>query len=184
MFCPKCGIENPDNGKFCRSCGTDLATVSGALTGKFPQQVFPYVVDPRKRGVSWEAAATKIFTGAAFLVVSLILGITGRIGAENWWFWLLIPAFALLSSGIAQVTQLKKLEKLEATFSPSVPTSGKISSPENKNALPPAQDAYLKPQNSIYETEDLAEVPLSVTENTTRHLEIKQDDEEVSWSKK
>ncbi|MGI8670151.1 MAG: zinc-ribbon domain-containing protein, partial [Aridibacter sp.] len=23
MFCPKCGTQNPENGKFCRKCGTD-----------------------------------------------------------------------------------------------------------------------------------------------------------------
>jgi ribosomal protein L40E len=33
MFCPKCGTQNPVTGKFCRSCGTDLATVSDALSG-------------------------------------------------------------------------------------------------------------------------------------------------------
>ena len=33
MFCPKCGIQNPDAGKFCRSCGTDLGNVSDALSG-------------------------------------------------------------------------------------------------------------------------------------------------------
>ncbi|MDQ3181648.1 MAG: zinc ribbon domain-containing protein, partial [Acidobacteriota bacterium] len=34
MFCPKCGIQNPETGKFCRSCGTDLAVISDAMTGK------------------------------------------------------------------------------------------------------------------------------------------------------
>ncbi len=34
MFCPKCGIKNPENGKYCRSCGTDLNIVSKALRGE------------------------------------------------------------------------------------------------------------------------------------------------------
>jgi hypothetical protein len=179
MFCPKCGIENPDHGKFCRSCGSDLGVVSAALMGK-SATIVPYTVDPRKRGVSWEAATTKIFTGAAFLLVSLILGITGKIGAENWWFWLLIPGFALLSSGIAQVIQLKKLERLEAGF-PTPNSPGKLSAPENNPALPPSQNDYIKPQSSIYETEDLVETPVSVTENTTRHLEMNKENETKNW---
>ncbi|MFN2501427.1 MAG: zinc-ribbon domain-containing protein, partial [Pyrinomonadaceae bacterium] len=30
MFCPKCGSQNPETGKFCRSCGTDVGGVSSA----------------------------------------------------------------------------------------------------------------------------------------------------------
>lgn len=172
MFCPKCGIENPDNGKYCRSCGTDLGNVSAVLSGKTP--IVPYTVDPRKRGVSWEASYTKIFTGAAFLLVSIILGITGKIGADKWWFWLLIPAFALLSSGIAQMVQLRKLEKLEAGFIPQN-EQNVISASQNNTALPPIQTDYrMPPRQSIYDTEDLVIQP-SVTENTTRHLKINEE---------
>jgi hypothetical protein len=169
VFCPKCGIENPDNGKFCRSCGTDLAVVSGALQGKSP--TIPYIVDPRKRGVSWQNAVTKTAAGTAFLLVSLILGITGKIGAENWWFWLLIPAFVFLSGGIAQIFQLKKVEKIEAGFSQN-DNSNKLSGAQSKNSLPPVQtDFSMPPKKSIYETDDLV-VPAGVTENTTRNLQM------------
>lgn len=27
MFCPKCGTENPDNAKFCGSCGSAMSVV-------------------------------------------------------------------------------------------------------------------------------------------------------------
>jgi len=169
MYCPKCGIENPDNGKFCRSCGTDLVLVSVALTGKAP--ILPYTVDPRKRGVSWQFAMTKIFTGLAFLLISLFLGLTGKYGADSWWFWLLIPAFGALSNGLAQMFQLRKLEKLEAGFLQQN-TQIPISSAQVNNALPPGQADYITPlKHSIYETDDLIIQP-SVTENTTRHLEI------------
>ena len=181
MFCPKCGIENPDNGKFCRSCGIDLGNVSAALTGKSP--VLPYTVDPRKRGVSWEISITKIFTGLAFLLVALILGFSGKFGAANWWFWLLIPAFGALSSGVAQMFQLKKLEKLEAGFS-AQNTQTTISSPQNNNVLPPVQTDYIIPsKQSIYDTENLVIQP-SVTENTTRHLEMNSDTETMTLTKK
>jgi hypothetical protein len=168
MYCPKCGTENLDDGKFCRKCGTDLAVVSAALSGKSLK--LPYTVDPRKRGVSWEFAITKTFTGLAFLAVSIILGFTGNFGAANWWFWLLIPAFGSLSSGVAQVFQLKKLEKLEAGFLPQ----NSISSSLHNNVLSPVSTDYsIPPKQSIYDTDDLIIQP-SVTENTTKLLKIEE----------
>lgn len=32
MFCPKCGTRS-DSGRFCRSCGTNLAAISNTLSG-------------------------------------------------------------------------------------------------------------------------------------------------------
>lgn len=182
MFCPKCGIENPDNGKFCRKCGTDLGVVSLALSGNLPiAQINQYVVDPRKRAVSWEMAITKISIGSAFLIISLILGFTGMIGADKWWFWLLLPAFGALASGITQFINLRKLEKLESSFT-SENTPNRIASFKPTNALPPSQTEFIKPQSSIYETGEFVE-PLSVTENTTRQLEINKEGETITLPK-
>jgi hypothetical protein len=159
-----------------------LSNVSAALTGKTPPM--QYVVDPRKRGVSWEHAMTKIFTGLAFLIVSIILGVTGKFGGQAWWFWLLIPAFGSLGSGVAQVIQLKKLEKREAGFVPQN-TQNTISSAASANALPPTQTDYVAPpKQTIYDTGELAERPGSVTENTTRHLEMDSEGETMTLPKK
>lgn len=32
MFCPGCGLEDTNSAQYCRSCGTDLQSVSGVLT--------------------------------------------------------------------------------------------------------------------------------------------------------
>lgn len=182
MFCPKCGTQNPDDGRFCRSCGADLGNVSAALSGKLSKA--PYTVDPRKRGVSWEHAITKVFTGLAFLIVAIILGVTGKFGAQVWWFWLLIPAFATLGGGIAQIVQLKKLEKQEAAFAPQN-TRNIISAAPPANALPPTQtDFVAPPKQSIYDTGELAERPGSVTEETTRHLQMDSEGETMTLPKK
>jgi ribosomal protein L7/L12 len=224
MFCPKCGTQNPETGRFCRSCGADLGNVSAALSGNLPQA--PYVVDPRKRAVSWETAITKLFTGLAFLIIAGVLGITGMAGGKAWWFWMLIPAFGALGSGVAQLVQLKKLEKKEASFTLQNTQTTINSAPQN-NALPPTQIDYIEinqlihsgnkieaikvyretfgsslkdakeavdemereqatksnfvppPRGSIYETGEL-EVPPSVTDNTTRHLEINSEGETMT----
>ncbi len=182
MFCPKCGTQNPDDGRFCRSCGADLGNVSAALSGKLPQA--PYVVDPRKRGVSWQSAITKIFTGLAFFIVSIILAFNQTPGSKVWWFWLLIPAFVTFGGGIAQIIQLKKLEKKEAAFAPQN-TRNIISSAPPSNALPPTQTDYMAPpKQSIYDTGDLVERPGSVTEPTTRHLQMDSEGETMTLPKK
>ncbi|MEK7831172.1 MAG: zinc ribbon domain-containing protein [Acidobacteriota bacterium] len=42
MFCPRCGLPNPDTTKFCRQCGLGLQQVTGYVasggTAQFPQQ--------------------------------------------------------------------------------------------------------------------------------------------------
>jgi hypothetical protein len=180
MYCPKCGTENPEDGKFCRSCGNDLEVISAALVGK--AQTLVYAVDPRKRGVSWEFAISKTFTGLAFLLISIILAISGRLNAANWWFWLLIPAFAALSSGIAQIYQLKKIERIEAGF-PENRKIGSLGSQKNQSALPEGQtDFMMPPKHSIYDTDDLIRQG-SVIGKTTRQLEIRGSDELITIPK-
>jgi hypothetical protein len=228
MFCPKCGTQNPETGRFCRKCGADLGNVSAALTGNLPRHA--YVVDPRKRAVSWETAITKLFTGLAFLLVAIILGVSGKFGAQAWWFWMLIPAFGALGSGVAQFVQLKKLEKKEAAFSMGNPQNIINPAPQN-NALSPTNTDYFEiqrllregkkieaikvhretygsdlkeaktaieqiergqsaprdyvqpPRGSIYETGEL-ETPPSVTEGTTRHLQMDSEGETMTLPKK
>lgn len=180
MFCPKCGVENPDNGKFCRNCRANISSVSAALTGKLT--VVPYTVDPRKRGVSWQNAITKLSTGLAFLFIASILGFTGKYNAANWWFWLLIPAFSLIGSGVAQIIQLKKIEKIEEGFATQNEQNMILNPPSNQQ-LPPMQNDYIKPQSSIYDTGEFIVQP-SVTENTTRHLEMNKEGETMTLPKK
>ncbi len=172
MFCPKCGQQNPDNGKFCRSCGTDLGNVSSALSAPRPVQ---QLVGRRGRAVTWEGAITKLFTGLAFLVVSIALAFT--IG-RGWWFWMLIPAFMSLGAGVAQLVQLRMAEQGRLPFSPAAPQN---TLPHTQNtALPPQQTEFVAPE-SRYKTGDL--VPPSVTDNTTRHLEMDSEGKTMTLPK-
>ena len=176
MFCPKCGIENPESGKFCRSCGTDLGNVSDALSGKL-------VIDQncgttrRGRPLTLEGVATKFFMGVAFLVVSIILAVTGRGG--GWWFWMLIPSFMFIGSGMAQFFQLRRAEKRSTNFSSE---SVRVFSSAPQNASLPAQPTHFGASvESRYKTGDL--VPPSVTEDTTRHLSQDSEGETMTLPK-
>jgi len=189
MFCPKCGNKNPEAGKFCRSCGTDLSPVSEALSGKPNNKMQGFgMIEPIQpigawtgegKSVSWESMITTSFVGFAFLIISIGLAVTGVAGGRVWWFWLLIPAFAMLGTGVAQYVQLKKSEQK------SVPQSDaeivKTFNQTINSSLPPIQTEYIAP-DSRYKTGEL--VPPSVAEGTTRHLEINSEGETMTLPKK
>lgn len=177
MFCPKCGTQNPETGKFCRACGTDLGNVSEALTGnrsRSPQPLFNHKGKP----VHWEGAIGKLFTGLAFLIIAVVLAFTGM--GRGWWFWLLIPAFGSLGSGIAQYIQLKNSQPGNTAYTPQNQQNVISSAPQNPS-LPPTQTEYVSP-DSRYKTGDL--VPPSVTDGTTRHLEINSEGKTMTLPKK
>lgn len=174
MFCQKCGGQNPDNGKFCRSCGTDLGNVSSGLPT--PQQPLQ-LLNHKGKPIHLESAITKMFTGLAFLAVSIALAFS-QMG-RGWWFWMLIPAFGSLGSGIAQYMQLRRAEKGQPGFVGSNSTSTISGAPST--ALPPPQTEWASPA-SRYKTGDL--VPPSVTENTTRHLDIDKEGKTMTLPKK
>ncbi len=174
MFCPKCGQQNPESGKFCRGCGTDLGNVSQALTGNLPQA--RPMLDRKGKPVSWDRAIAKIFTGLAFLAVSIALSFS-RTGT-GWWFWMLIPAFTSLGAGVAQYIQLRKAEKGGMVY-PSI--SPEPFQPVQNTTLPPPQTQWVAP-DSKYKTGDL--VPPSVTDGTTRHLEMDSEGRTMTLPKK
>ncbi len=178
MFCPKCGTKNPDDGKFCRKCGTDLSPVTDALTGGSSNYASKKSKH-KKAKYSWESALSKLFMGFAFLVISVILGVTGAAGAANWWYWMLIPGFAMIGTGLAQVIQLRSESARNLEFrsdANELPQS-------HEHALPAPQTEYVgNDTSSNYETGDL--VPPSVVENTTRHLEIDKEGKTMTLPKK
>ena len=149
-------------------------------------------LDRKGKPVNWESAIVKLFTGLAFLSVALILAITGIAGGRVWWFWMLIPAFGALGSGIAQIVQIKSDQKNNASFVPA--NTQNVFNSANQNAgLPPPSanfdEIQMKNQygeqpsrGSIYDTGELT-APPSVTENTTKHLQIDKEGETMTLPK-
>lgn len=177
MFCPKCGTENPETGKFCRSCGTDLGNITAALTGNLPSAL----CDTKGKPINWEGAITKFFTGVAFLIIAIVLAVTNMAGGKFWWFWMLIPAFSMMGAGVAQYVQLKKLEARNSLMPPANgPISFPVSAPP-AGALPQSKTEYVSPE-SQFKTGDL--VPPSVTDSTTKHLEINSEGETMTLPKR
>ena len=172
MFCPKCGGSNPDNGKFCRTCGQDLGTVSMALKAKDIQSGISCNTG---RAPTLEGAMAKLFMGLAFLVVSVILGAT--VLGRSWWFWMLIPAFIMIGGGLARYMQIRRNERIQ--FGAGMAARGVDGA--RINALPERKTEFVN-QSSGYRTGDL--VPPSVTETTTRHLEIDKEGQTMSLPRK
>lgn len=175
MFCPKCGQSNPETGKFCRSCGTDLGNVSSALSSQ-PQP--KKLVNHKGKPVHIEGAITKMFTGLAFLIVACVLGYTGAAGGKAWWFWMLIPAFGSLGAGVAQYMQIRRADQGKSSYLESDPTPAIES--RSAQGLPAARTEFVSPE-SRYKTGDL--VPPSVTDNTTRHLEMESEGKTMTLPK-
>lgn len=163
MFCPKCGTENIEDAKFCRSCGANISLVPQALTGQLPPldkgerfdwKVY-YDYEKHKKRASLSHAVPKIFVGFAFLIIAVVLSFT-----QSWWFWLLIPALAMLGTGIGEILQVKseqqkslpppQTQQQQMNFQPT---------PERRGELPPERN-----------TTEFMTPPASVTEHTTRHL--------------
>ncbi len=176
MFCPKCGTKNPDNGKFCRKCGTDLGNVSDAISGKLSNR--KSLKKHKKTKSGWESAMSNLFMGIAFITVAVILGITGK--GSGWWFWMFIPALGMIGAGVSKIIAIKQAEK--ANVSTDITDDVKQININQKTALPPKQTEFVSNiPDSKYETGDL--VPPSVVENSTRHLEMDKEGETMTLPK-
>jgi len=159
MFCPKCASQNLDGASFCRTCGANISLVPQALSGQLPEPVeddYGRRKRRRKSGekLSLEHACKNIFMGIAFLGISIALSFS--IIGRNWWFWMLIPAFSMMGTGIAQFIRIKEEQKRR--IDSGIPVQSAIPPASRVNPLPPRN------------TGELMNPPPSVTEGTTRHL--------------
>ncbi len=176
MYCPNCAAEIAEGVHFCRVCGANVSLVPQAMTGSLPDtravgydaEGKPYDASGRrkpKEEPGLDKSIKNIFMGIGFLVVSIALSFSpmGRM----WWFWMLIPAFALLGGGVAEYVRMKN--KKEIAPWPSAP----IMPP----AVPPARAMPRRSaavEANMFPSRDTGELapPPSVTENTTRHLDL------------
>jgi hypothetical protein len=157
MYCPKCGTQNLEDVKYCRSCGANLSLVPQALSGELAKERAvghdaegkPYDRHGRRirEQPSLASGIQTAFAGTAFFIVAIVLFLTGK----TWGLWMLIPAFAILGKGIGEIVAAKQSQLSATATPPAARTTGAPEPERNYGALPDS--------------------PPSVTENTTRHLD-------------
>lgn len=169
MFCPKCGTDNADGSKFCRACGVNISLVPQALSDGLPQEKKKEDYDwsdwdwsdlsnlRHLKRASISSGTSKAFLGLAFLIIAIILS-TSPMG-WSWWYWMLIPAFAMLGKGIGEIWQAKSEEK-KALLTKQTQQQLQFQPAQQINSLPPRN------------TTEFINAPPSITENTTRHLGV------------
>jgi hypothetical protein len=167
MFCPKCAAQNIDSASFCRVCGANISLVPQALSGQLPVAQDDTRGSRRSRRrnnkePTLEHSLKNVFMGLAFLCISIALA--RSFAGAGWWFWMLIPAFSLLGTGVAEFIRIaagfdsKLLRGDKQPLNLSAPAQPSFGAPPRGSQLPTAN------------TGELLQPPPSVTEGTTRHL--------------
>jgi hypothetical protein len=100
------------------------------------------------------------FMGLAFLIIAIILAFAGD-RRHDYWYWLLIPAFTMIGGGVAEYVRVKHGKGKESGL-PEFQSRAAMSPPARASALPPRNTAELVQ-------------PPSVTESTTRHLDLSKE---------
>ncbi len=163
MFCPKCGSQNTDATRFCRGCGADLSNVLAVVEGKTPG---PPSYSKEYHDL-YSSGLRNIILGFGFLLIAFLLFTTA--GNPFLWLGMMIPAIVLLATGIPRLVKaegLKTTRSVDAIHPDPLPAEG--SGP----ALPPVQTDYIEPTRTFDDAALHAEPPSSVTEPTTRQLQM------------
>ena len=166
MFCPKCAAQNLDGASYCRVCGANISLVPQALTGQLPYASEEGLsraerrARRRHREIGLDTAFKNAFMGVAFLLVAMAL-LFSRMGT-GWWFWMLIPAFALMGTGIAHYIRYREMERRQLA-------SGALGQ-SSLSGPPPVRFPRRNTGELISPPGELTSQPPSVTEGTTRHL--------------
>jgi hypothetical protein len=111
-----------------------------------------------------------LFFGLGFLFVSIAIGLF-MPGGRYWWFWMLIPSFMFLGSGIAEIMRAKTLQQRLQTPAAKTIDSTRPGEPTT-TALPNFESTHHAYQPPPRQTSEVTPMPpASVTEGTTRLLD-------------
>jgi hypothetical protein len=170
VYCPNCAHENQPEIKFCTRCGTNLAVVSEALSENIAGRA---VIDGRLAEVikDYYHGRRDTITGlvllpAAVKAVSLLI-LFGLPPVASFFIvsWMVFWGIAALASGLGKwVAASGEMKALGYT-----PPSSKLWTRVQKLVSPASTNEEAnRSTNTLVER---VEIPVSVTEHTTRELE-------------
>jgi hypothetical protein len=153
MYCPKCGIQNNDETKFCRGCGENLKVVSQAMSRHLP------VILASKMDAYLERKNSRIrrdsiygaLSGTIFLICGLYFIIEGKTSWARSLFFVATGCIALLWSLWDHLVYKRSLSTDVRV--------GRMRATDTIAGLPPADESQV------------VEPPASITESTTRHFD-------------
>jgi hypothetical protein len=159
VYCPQCAIQNTDNAKFCRTCGTDLEAVALVLSNKFPLS-----------GAWLEKYGEgkhKVIMGAILLAAALLIAGVPALFIKELFLWVMLWTVGFgwmagwgivsLASGVGGMVKSKTMLRQMKQFD-----RGLISTEPSQLS----SEAY-EPRMLDDATRAKPYSPLSVTERTT-----------------
>jgi hypothetical protein len=153
MYCPKCGLQNHDDQRFCRSCGENLKVISQAMTRRLPAflvRKMDAYIESKNRGLRRQSIGNAV-VGSMFIFLGFYHVIGTGAAWANEWFSVAFGCFLLLL-GFWDYMVYKRSLSTEVRIVQMPPASA-------TDGLPTHDAAQIMPP------------PASVTESTTRQLE-------------
>jgi len=175
MYCPQCATPNPDDVKFCRSCGRELEAVALILSGKPPQTIKKDTnkidskteqdwVEKHIQGVSG------ITRGSILLAVSLMIGaamglfLQSSLGASWILIWMVFFGWLAVWGGIEMAYGISSMQESKSRL-----RLLKLAEKESIYQQLPSGNSSPIMSPSAFRSSP----PLSVTDGTTRQLDEK-----------
>lgn len=175
MYCPQCATPNPDDVKFCRSCGRELEAVALILSGKPPHTIKKDTnkidskteqdwVEKHVQGVSG------ITRGSILLAVSLMIGaamglfLQSSLGPSWILIWMVFFGWLAVWGGIEMAYGISSMQESKSRLR-LLKLAG-----DDSDAIPKRLSAG-EPSPIMNPSAFQSSPPLSVTDGTTRQLE-------------
>ncbi len=189
MFCPRCGSNQGEGKRFCTVCGTNLATISQALTGEIPQPVHylppsPHPLEIQRQRDMAKGVRLSIIGGGIVALNFFGFIFSAHRGGSPLGFWTFI-GFILLAIGVSKIITSRPHGTVDPQSAP-LPQAQREKHPihpdHQANPRPvfsaPATAEPAAPRTS--ELEPVRPPSISVTEDDTRHLPHNRPPQELS----